>query len=202
MATRYSRNSNMDDEYDDNIVEGTMRGGRERSPEGDDDDYRSTIAGIAEDLIKMKKKHQQTLADAVHRSLQKRVAKAKYGNPAGSKIQVRREGLLARQNKRDLASVEASTVNRNRATLNAQLVSEQGAYFAKGKQFVMQVLQDVHDMDEDLPEELQPIGQALTKFISEALTGTFAEGGTMIGEFGLEENALATKPPRDEERRR
>jgi hypothetical protein len=199
MATRYSRNNNMDD---DNIVEGTMRGGRERIPEEDEDDYRSTIAGIAEDLIRMKKKHQQTLAEAVHRSLQKRVAKAKYGNPAGSKIQVRREGLLARQNKRDLASVEASTVNRNRATLNAQLVSEQGAYFAKGKQFLMQVLQDVYDMDEDLPDELQPIGQALTKFISEALSGTFAEGGTMIGEFGLEEIALATKPLRDEDQRR
>ena len=93
-------------------------------------------------------------------------------------------------------------MNRNRATLNAQLVSEQGAYFAKGKQYVMQVLQDVHDMDADLPEELQPIGQALTKFISEALTGTFAECGTMIGEFGLEEIGLATKPPRDEDRRR
>jgi hypothetical protein len=199
MATRYSRNSNMDDDY---IVEGKVVGERARMPEEGDDDFKSTIAGIAQELIKEKKKHQQTLADAVHRSLQKRVAKAKYGNPAGSKIQVRRDGFLAKQNKRDLASVEASTVNRNRATLNAQLVSEQGAYFAKGKQYVMQVLQDVYDMDADLPEELQPIGQALTKFISEALAGTFAEGGTMIGEFGLEEIGLATKPPRDDERRR
>ena len=202
MATRYSRNSNMDDEYDDYIVEGKVVGERARISEEDDDDFKSTIAGIAQELINEKKKHQKKLADAVHRSLKKRVDKAKYGNPAGSKLQVRREGLLARQNKRDLASVEASTVNRNRATLNAQLVSEQGAYFAKGKQYVMQVLQDVHDMDADLPEELQPIGQALTKFISEALTGTFAECGTMIGEFGLEEIGLATKPPRDEDRRR
>jgi hypothetical protein len=199
MATRYSRNSNMDDDY---IVEGKVVGERARMSEEDDDDFKSTIAGIAQELINDKKRHQKTLANAIHRSLQKKVAKAKYGNPAGSKIQVRREGLLARQNKRDLASVEASTVNRNRATLNAQLVSEQGAYFAKGKQFVMQVLQDVYDMDEDLPEELQPVGQALTNFISEALTETFAEGGTMIGEFGLEEIALATKPPRDEDRRR
>jgi hypothetical protein len=187
---------------DDNIVEGTMRGGRESIPEADDEDYRSTIAGIAEDLIRMKKKHQQTLADAVHRSLQKRVAKAKYGNPAGSKLQVRREGLLARQNKRDLASVEASMVNRNRATLNARLVSDQGEYFRKGKYFVIQVLKDVYDMDEDVPEELQPIAQALTKFIADALPGTFVEGGTMIGECGLEEIALVTKPLRDEERRR
>jgi hypothetical protein len=189
--------------YDDSdVVEGEVVGGKGRGPEEGDPDLQNAIGRIAQELLKEKKKHQKTLADAVHRSLQKRVAKAKYGNPAGSKIQVRRDGFLAKQNKRDLASVEASTVNRNRATLNAQLVSEQGAYFAKGKQYVMQVLQDVYDMDADLPEELQPIGQALTKFISEALSGTFAEGGTMIGEFGLEEIGLATKPPRDEERRR
>jgi hypothetical protein len=96
MATRYSRNSNMDDDY---IVEGKVVGERARMPEEGDDDFKSTIAGIAQELIKEKKKHQQTLADAVHRSLQKRVAKAKYGNPAGSKIQVRRDGFLAKQNK-------------------------------------------------------------------------------------------------------
>jgi hypothetical protein len=183
--------------YDDSdVVEGEVVDGK------GDPELQNAIGRVARELLNEKKKHQKTLADAVHRSLKKRVEKAKYSNPAGSKLQVRREGPLARQNKRDLASVEASTVNRNRATLNAQLVSEQGAYFAKGKQYVMQVLQDVYDMDADLPEELQPIGQALTKFISEALAGTFAEGGTMIGEFGLEEIGLATKPPRDDERRR
>jgi hypothetical protein len=199
MATRYSRNNNMDD---DNIVEGTMRGGRERIPEEDDEDYRSTIAGIAEDLINMKKKHQKTLAEAVHRSLQKRAAKAKYATPVGSKIQVRREGLLLRQNERDRKRFEAAKANTDRAILNAKLVQEQGEYFRRGKYFVMQVLKDVYEMDEDVPEDLLPIAQALTKFIADALPGTFVEGGTMIGEFGLEEIALATKPPRDEDQRR
>jgi hypothetical protein len=189
---RYTMNG-----YDDgDVVEGEVVDGKV------DPELQNAIGRIAQELLKEKKRHQKTLADAVHRSLQKRVAKQKYGNPAGSKLQVRREGLLARQNKRDLASVEASTVNRNRATLNAQLVSDQGEYFRKGKYFVMQVLKDVYDMDEDVPEELLPIAQALTKFIADALPGTFVEGGTMIGEFGLEEIALATKPLRDEERRR
>jgi hypothetical protein len=57
-------------------------------------------------------------------------------------------------------------------------------------------------MDEDVPEDLLPIAQALTQFIADVLPGTFMEGGMMIGEVGLEEIALATKPPRDEEPRR
>jgi hypothetical protein len=189
---RYTMNG-----YDDgDVVEGEVVDGKV------DPELQNAIGRVARELLNEKKKHQKTLADAVHKSFQKRVAKQKYGNPTGSKLQVRREGLLARQNKRDLASIEASTVNRNRATLNAQLVSEQGEYFRRGKYFVMQVLKDVYDMDEDVPEELLPIAQALTKFIADALPGTFVEGGTMIGEFGLEEIALATKPLRDEDRRR
>jgi hypothetical protein len=188
-------------DYED-VVEGTVVGERARKPEEGDDDFMSTIAGIAQELIKEKKKHQKTLADAVHRSLQKRVEKAKYANPADSKIKVRREGLLARQNARDLKRFEAAKANKDRAILNAELIQLQGEYFRRGKYYVMQVLKDVYEMDEDVPEDLLPIAQALTQFIADALPGTFVEGGTMIGEFGLEENALATKPPRDEEPRR
>ena len=199
MATRYSRNNNMDD---DNIVEGIMRGGRERITEEEDDDFKSTIAGIAQELVNEKKKHQKKLADAVHSSLKKRVEKAKYATPVGSKLQVRREGLLLRQNERDRKRFEAAKANKDRAFLNAELIKLQGEYLRRGKYYVMQVLKDVYEMDEDVPEDLLPIAQALTQFITDALPGTFVEGGTMIGELGLEEIALATKPPRDEEPRR
>jgi hypothetical protein len=199
MATRYSRNSNMDDDY---IVEGKVVGGRAWNPEEDDEDFRSTIAGVVQELKKEKKKHQKTLADAVHRSLQKRVEKAKYATPVDSKIKVRREGLLARQNARDLKRFEAAKANKDRTILNAELLKLQGEYLRRGKYFVMQVLKDVYEMDEDVPEDLLPIAQALTQYIADALPGTFVEGGNMIGEFGLEEIALATKPPRDEDERR
>src|ERR671914_168847 len=202
MATRYSRNSNMDDEYGDYIVEGKVVGERARMSEEDDEDFKSTIAGIAQELVNEKKKHQKKLADAVHSSLKKQVEKAKYATPVGSKLQVRREGLLLRQNARDLKRFEAAKANKDRAILNAELIQLQGEYFRRGKYYVMQVLKDVYEMDEDVPEDLLPIAQALTQFIADALPGTFVEGGTMIGEFGLEENALATKPPRDEDQRR
>jgi hypothetical protein len=200
MATRYSRKNNMDDEYGDYIVEGKVVGERTRMNEEDDDDFKSVIARVAQELIKEKKKHQKTLADAVHRSLQKRVEKAKYATPVGSKIQVRREGLLLRQNERDRKRFEAAKANKDRAIITAELVQQQGEYLRRGKYYVMQVLKDVYDMDADVPEDFLPIAQALTQFIADALPGTFVEGGTMIGELGLEEIALATKPPRDGER--
>jgi hypothetical protein len=182
-----------------NVVEGKVVGGKEQEPEDADKELLGAIGRVAQELINEKKKHQKTLADAVYRSMKKRVDKAKYATPVGSKIQVRREGLLLRQNERDRKRFEAAKANMDRAILNAKLVHDQGEYFRRGKYFVMQVLKDVYDMDEDVPEELQPIAQALTKYIADALPGTFVEGGTMIGEFGLEEIALATKPPRDED---
>ena len=107
-----------------------------------------------------------------------------------------------RQNERDRKRFEAAKANKDRAFLNAELIKLQGEYLRRGKYYVMQVLKDVYEMDEDVPEDLLPIAQALTQFIADALPGTFVEGGTMIGELGLEEIALATKPPRDEDQRR
>jgi hypothetical protein len=51
----------MDDEYDDYIVEGKVVGERARISEEDDDDFKSTIAGIAQELINEKKSTRKSL---------------------------------------------------------------------------------------------------------------------------------------------
>jgi transcriptional regulator with XRE-family HTH domain len=111
----------------------------------------------------------------------------------GSSIEVRRKGLV-RKNAGGLAGIEAVKANRDREILAAHHLNDLGGFAASGKKYIMNIMEDVIDMDNDASEELQPIGQALTEIINEELTGTFAESLTMIGELGFQENALATKP--------
>jgi hypothetical protein len=187
--TRYAKQRNG---FDDNTLEGEISDGT--SPEEGDPELMDVIAQVARKLLEEKKKHQQTLADAVHKSLQKRVAKAKYGDPASAKLAVRRQGLLARPHPRDQARFDASIANNQRAILLAQLIKQQGDFIANGKHYLLQVLQDAHAMDDDVPDDLLPIAQGLTQFIDEVFPGTFAEAISMIGEVGLKEIANATKP--------
>jgi hypothetical protein len=138
--------------------------------------------------------YKETLERAIEKSMETRAAEAKYGSPGSGRIKVRREGIFGKPNERDLARVEAEKANRDRATLNAQHLADLGKYAASGKKYVMDVVAYMKDTDEDLPEDLQPIGQALTKISTKILTGTYAESLTMLSAMGMEENAQATKP--------
>ena len=192
---RYSDTGNDDDGYS---VDELIGGGRGREPKEEDSDFMDAIKGIGRDFKNLKEKHQKALAKAYEKSMKKRQAKAKWEQPGNGRIQVRREGLLARPNPQDKKRANASKANTDRAILNAQVVTEQGEFARSGKRFIMGVMEDVIEMDNDASEEVQPIGQALTEIINEELTGTFAESLTMIGEQGFKENALATKPGQDE----
>jgi hypothetical protein len=193
--TRYSDTGNDDDGY---LVDEILGRGRGREPKEEDADCMDAIKGIGRDFKNLKEKHQKALAKAYEKSMKKREAKAKWEQPGNGRIQVRREGLLARPNPQDKKRANASKANTDRAILNAQVVTEQGEFARSGKRFIMGVMEDVIDMDNDASDELRPIGQALTNIINEELTGTFTESLTMIGEQGFKENALATKPGQDE----
>ena len=192
MATRYSVNGNDDDP---NVVEGKVVGGRDRDPgEEADPDFLDAIGNIARDFKDLKKKHQQTLVKAYQRSLKKRQAKARRGNPGGSVIKVRRSGILGRPNARDVVRYDAAKSNRDRVILAAELVKEQTGFALSGKQYIMDAMEEVVDMDNDASDEVRPLGQALTEIIAEELPGTFAEGLTMVGELGFQDISLATNP--------
>jgi hypothetical protein len=171
---RYSVNGH---EGSGNVVEGKVIGGKEQEPDDADRESSWVPLPVLPRSSLMRRKSTRR-----HLPMQC-IAPCRSGSP--------------RQSTR-LQRFEAAKANKDRAILNAELVQQQGEYFRRGKYYVMQVLKDVYDMDEDVPEDLLPIAQAFTKYIADALPGTFVEGGTMIGELGLEEIALATKPPRDE----
>ena len=195
MATRYSVNGNDDDR---NVIEGKVVGGRDTEPgEEVDPDFLDALGNIARDIKGLKKKHQQTLVKAYQRSLKKRQAKARRGNPGGSVIKVRRSGILARPNARDVARYEAAKSNRDRVILATQLIKDQTAFALSGKEYLMGAIEEVVDMDNDASDEVRPVGLALTEIIKEELSGTFTEALTMIGELGFQEIALATNPEQE-----
>jgi hypothetical protein len=78
--------------------------------------------------------------------------------------------------------------------LAAELIKQQTGFALSGKEYIMDAMQEVIDMDNDASDELRPLGQAMTEIIGEELPGTFAEALTMIGELGFQEIALATNP--------
>lgn len=78
--------------------------------------------------------------------------------------------------------------------LNAQHLADLGKYAASGKKDVMDCVEYMTTIDDELPDDLQPIGRALTKISTKILTGTYAESLTMLSVMGLEENTKATKP--------
>jgi hypothetical protein len=192
--TRNLGTGNADDGY---VVEGVIGGGRGRESKEEDADFLDAIKNIGRDFKNLKEKHQKALAQAYQQSMKKRQAKAKWESPGNGRIQIRHEGLLARPNPQDKQRANASKANTDRAILNAQVVKQQGDFARSGKRFIMDVMEDVKDMDNEASDELRPIGQALTEIINEELTGTFAESLTMIGELGFKENALATQPGQD-----
>lgn len=196
MRNRKAIYSNSTD--DDFVVEGKVIGGRGREPgEEVDPDFIDAIGNIARDFKDLKKKHQQTLVNAYQRSLKKRQEMARRGDSGGSEIKVRRSGILAKQNVRDLVRYEAAKGNRDRVILAAQLIKEQTGFALSGKEYIMGAMQEVVDMDNDASDELRPLGQALTEIIAEELPGTFTEALTMIGELGFRGIYSATKPEQE-----
>jgi hypothetical protein len=154
--TRYSDTGNDDDGY---LVDEIMGGGRDREPGEEDPDFVDAIKNIGRDFKNLKEKHQKALAKAYQRSLKKRQAKARRGNPGDGRIQIRHEGFLARPNPQDKKRANASKANTDRAILNGQVVKEQGDFARSGKRFIMDVMEDVIDMDNDASDELNPLGR-------------------------------------------
>jgi hypothetical protein len=98
---------------------------------------------------------------------------------------------LRRKNPRDRAREEAFIANRGLAILLYDALMSLAKYEAGGKKVVMEAITYMVQIDEEYPPELQQIGEMLTDWGIEYLTGMFKEGGEMLSVLELEEIALA-----------
>jgi transcriptional regulator with XRE-family HTH domain len=102
-------------------------------------------------------------------------------NPqVGSSIEVRRQGLV-RKPTQDLTRIEAAKANQDRAILLAHYLKDLGRFAASQEKYVWEVMESLRNMENDLPDELQPIGQELTQ----TLTRAYAEYLTAMGLEGI-----------------
>jgi hypothetical protein len=138
--------------------------------------------------------HESLIDRAIEKSIQLQKAEAKYGTPGTAKVKVRRDGFWGKKNEADLAWVEAEIANRNREIVTAEHVADLGKIVASGKKYITDCVGYMTTIDEELPDHLQPIGQALTKLGTKALIGAYAVSIEMLSAKGFEEIAQVKKP--------
>jgi hypothetical protein len=169
------------------IVDGTVIGGSGRAA-----DAKESLLGSVLNGTGLQEKHKQSLAEAIRKAMKIRQEDAKWGKPGSGEMEIRRQGILHRPNPIDQRRYEVAKANHDRVVLTGLHLSELERFAGCGKKSVIELLRYVMAMDEELPEELQPIGLELTQIIAEVVTGTFTEGLTMLGQRGLEQINQAT----------
>jgi hypothetical protein len=131
---------------------------------------------------------------AMEESTAIREAEAKFGSPGAAGIEVRREGLLQRENAEDRKRANALKANRDRKVLSAHHLNDLGGLVVTGEKFVLDVAEHLSDVTDNLPDHLQPLGQTLTKAGIQILSGTLIELVKFNAETGIREITEATKP--------
>jgi hypothetical protein len=135
---------------------------------------------------------------AITKSMAIREAEA-FGNPGSGDIEVRREGLLRRENPEDRKRFEAKKANRDRGYLTADHLKILGGFAAKGQQFVLDVgehlLADAHNR----PAEEQPIAETLTNASMKILSAAYIESLQFLAEQGFQTVNQATPPDQQQQ---
>jgi hypothetical protein len=140
------------------------------------------------------KEHESMIERAIEKSIEIQKAEAKYGTPGSARVKVRQDGIFGKKNERDLAWAEAEKANRNREIVTAEHVADLSKYVASGKKYITDCVEYMTIVDEELPDHLQPIGQALTKIGTKVLIGAYAVSIEMLSAKGFEEIAQVRKP--------
>jgi hypothetical protein len=130
---------------------------------------------------------------AVNKSMAIREAET-FGAPGKAGLKVRREGLLRRKNPEDEKRYEALKANYDRAVLSARHISNLGGFAANGEQFVLDVVTHLTEVTNALPDEVQPVGEVLTKATTKILSASYVESLQLNAEMGFQEIAQATRP--------
>jgi hypothetical protein len=138
--------------------------------------------------------YEAAMERAINKSNAIREAEAKFGTPGPAGIEVRREGLLQRENPEDRKRADTLKKNRDRGYLTADHLKLLGGFAVNGQQYVMDVVERLSEATDDLPDELQPIGELLTNVSTKIMTSSYAECLKFLAEMGFLEIAQATPP--------
>jgi hypothetical protein len=130
---------------------------------------------------------------AVNKSMAIREAET-FGTPGRADVKVRREGFLRRENPEDRKRFEAKKANRDRGVLTADHLKLLGGFAASGEKFVLDVVTNLTQVTDDLPDELRPVGEVLTNASTKILSKSYIEGLQFLAERGFQEVDQATQP--------
>jgi hypothetical protein len=136
---------------------------------------------------------QQETTNSIKKRLEKRVAEAKWGNPARNPIEVRKEGWLQKPNPRDLARVDAAKAADDLAVLLANVVKNHAKLGVFSHQIATEAKKVMVDRNYDLPEEVVEYGVAITELTETVIMNTVVEIMTMYPEVILAETNRAMK---------
>jgi DNA-binding XRE family transcriptional regulator len=134
------------------------------------------VGAMIDHVQQILKAHQET-TNKIRKRLETRVAEVKWGNPARSLIQVRREGLLGEPNRRYLARIDAAKAADDLAVMLANMLKNHARLGVSIRQ----------------GEEVLLYGALLSAFNSEVLAQAFAEVMTMDAEIALREIVQPSK---------
>lgn len=172
------------------VVDGQVVGD---APAGGAEEAKETFLGSLLNKPKEKPNFQQMLAEAIGKSMKLHQAEVKWGKPGSEGIEVRTSGIWRKQNANDLKRYEAAKATHDRGSLLGYHLVNLERFIASGKKSLLEVMEYLMAQDAELPAELRPLGEALTKISLEVLTGTFAEDITMLSQLGLEDIVRAFK---------
>jgi transcriptional regulator with XRE-family HTH domain len=156
-----------------------------------DDSASALLLDFAQKLIEDKAETQQKITEAVEKSLKHRAAEAKFGTPAGAKIEVRREGLLRRENPQDRKRKNALKANKDRGTLTAHHLKDLEGFAASGQRYVLDAIEHLKEVTDDLPDELQPIAETLTKATTKIISASYVECLKFLAAWGIQDTEQA-----------
>jgi hypothetical protein len=173
--------------YDfDNVVEGKVAGRYREEPELDelDEEVLEPITKLVRKVLKEREKANQQLERKLQKVMNRR-------NPTGSSLKPR-QGWLGK-NKKDLARVDTDKGNEDLAVLIAKAIANTGKIATYGHEIATSATEYMYGRDDELPEELQGYGRAISKVLSELLAETVVEGATMYPELTYKEIAKLYK---------
>jgi hypothetical protein len=151
-------------------------GGRKRTKAKDPLD---SLIDLGEDVLES---YKAAIEQAIEKSMAIREAEAKFGAAGAAGIQVRREGLLQRENPEDRKRADALKANRDRGYLTADHLKILGGFAAKGQEFVLDMVEHLTEDTHNRSPEVQPIAEMLTKASTKVISKAYVESLQFLGE--------------------
>ncbi len=168
-------------------------GGGKRSKAKDPLD---SLIDLGEDVLES---YEAAIEQAIEKSMAIREAEAKFGAGGAAGIQVRREGLLQRENAEDRKRANALKANRDRGYLIADHLKTLGGFAAKGQEFVLDVVEHLTEDTHNRSAEVQPIAEMLTKASTKVISKAYVESLQFLGERGFQTIDQATPPSQQQQ---